>query len=423
MNIFRTLQKYIRRNPKLYCWVKENLFWLYTLFIPTYPRPLGGEVKAVKKVLKSPLWNMSYGTDLVHNKLEEEFASFIGTRYAICVNTGGMAIQISLRALGLKPGDEVIHQVDTCVADAFAVLNAGATPVFSDISMESFGLLEEDIERNISSHTRAIMPIHIWGNPENMDMVRRLAEKHKLIVIEDAALAFGAQYKGKKVGSLADVGIFSFGSTKPIQTGEGGMITTNNEALARELRTIRHWGEMTSQYGVRDQRTLSWNGRMSEIVAAVALEQVRAYAKMLERIRGNVAHLSEYLEKIEGMELVHAGQDGSASIYAQAVVKIDEKALGISKEKLMNRLRSEGIPVWHANFEPINSLSFFKGGEWKNWVIKGDIARIEKNYSGRFENSETVYGKTGLGFMRYNFLSRGNVKYLIKKLDSILIYR
>lgn len=206
---------------------------------PSYPRIMGNEVKAVKKVLETPYWNMSSGRGLVHEGLEEEFAKYVGCKYAVAVNTGGMAIQMVLRALGIKPGDEVIHQIDTCVADPFAVINAGAIPIFADIDKSTFMLSGESVESLISDKTKAIKPVHIWGNPENMDMILKIAREYNLHVIEDCCLALGAKYKGKMVGSIGDAGVFSFGCLKPVQAGEGGMITTNSESLAKELRTIR----------------------------------------------------------------------------------------------------------------------------------------------------------------------------------------
>ena len=388
---------------------------------PTHPAPLRREIAAVAEVLRSPFWNMNSGANLVHEKLEEEFAAYIGSRYSVAVNTGGMAIQMALRAFGVKPGDEVLHQVDTCVANAFAVFAAGGTPIFVDISKDDFMLSTSSLLDQITSHTKVIMPVHMWGNPEKMSQVTDVARKHNLHSLEDACLAFGAELDGRKAGSIADAGIFSFGSLKPIQAGEGGMIVTNDEALARELRTMRNWGDMTSEYGVRDQKTLSWNGRVSEVVAAVALEQLRGYPVYLQKLQELVAMFVDHLNGINGIDLAVSPTARSQPAYSQVVVKLDEAALGMSKTELMKRLKEKGIGCWHANFEPINKLAFFREGSWRDWILRGDVCRVERNYNQTFVNSEEVYQNLGMGFARDNFLSRDRVKFLIKQLDLAVV--
>ena len=387
---------------------------------PTYPKLLGREIAAVADVLHSPFWNMNSGAGLVHEKLEEEFAAYVGTRYAVAVNSGGMAIQMALRALGLKPGDEVIHQVDTCVANAFAVIAAGATPVFADINTDNFMLSPESTEAHISPHTKVIMPIHMWGYPENLDWIVDLAKKHNLYTVEDACLALGAERKGRKAGSTADAGVFSFGSLKPIQAGEGGVITTNDEALAKELRVLRNWGDTTAEYGIRDQKVLSWNGRISEIVAAVALEQLRGYTRHFEMIQELVAVFIDRLAGVDGIEVIMPRSANVKPAYSQVTVKLHSKILGVSKTELMERLRARGIGVWHANFEPINSLTFFREGHWRDWVLRGDLDRVERNYKHKFANSEHVYEEIGLGFSKNNFLSKAKTNLLIKELKNAL---
>jgi len=387
---------------------------------PSHPTRLRREVSAVAEVLESPFWNMNSGANLTHEKLEEEFAAYVGTRYAVAVNTGGMAVQIALRAFGVKPGDEVLHQVDTCVADAFAVMAAGGTPIFVDIDKDDFMLSTSSTLKEITPQTKVIMPVHMWGNPEKMTWATEVARKHNLYCLEDACLAVGAEAEGRRAGSIGDAGVFSFGCLKPIQAGEGGMIVTDDEAFARELRTIRNWGDMTTEYGVRDQKTLSWNGRISEIVAAVALEQLRGYPPYLEKLRETVAMFIDHLAGIDGIDIAVPPTAQSKPAYSQVVVKLDENSIGMPKTELMKRLKDRGIGCWHANFEPINKLAFFKDGSWRDWILRGDACRVERNYNQTFVNSEEVYDRSGMGFVRENFLSRERVKFLIKQLDLAL---
>ena len=381
-----------------------------------YPFVVGNELNTIKSVLDSGIWNMS-SKDGIHLRAESEFSKYIGVKHAILVSSGGMAIQMSLRALGFKYGDEVIHQVDTCVANSFAILNAGVTPIFSDISLETFKLNFDDVENLITERTKAIIPIHMWGNSENMDKVIEIADKYKLKIIEDCCLAIGATYNGKKVGQFGDVGIFSFGATKPIQAGEGGFIVTNDDELAKKLRTIRNWGDKSHEYGIRDQEILSWNGRLSEVTAALIYEQIRNYDKLLESIRKNAKIIIDYVSDCPFLDIVDDNHYNDSPIYAQIIVRLNKK---INKKIFMKKLQDQNLIIWHANFEEITSLSFFKNENWKDWIVAGDLNYVEKNYNSEFKNASLVYSSIGIGIMRNNFVTENGAKNVVKKLKKIM---
>ena len=385
-----------------------------------YPRTLANEVSAVTEILRSSQWNMAYGPGLAHERLEAEFAEAAGARYAVAVASGGVALQMSLRAMGLKPGDEVIHQVDTCSATAMAVMNAGVTPVFADISDRTFMLDCSDVRNRIAPETRALIATHMWGNPEDVFALRTLARERGLKLIEDACLGLGAVADGRPAGSWGDVGVFSFGCIKPIQTGEGGMIVTDDESLARELRSLRHWGDRTIDFGVRDTKQLAWNGRMSEILAGVAREQLRGYPQHLRDLRDAVGEFQNTLGDISGLSLVLGKAETiSCCAFTQVVLRVDEAALGFGKTELMTALTEKGIPNWHANFELINSLSFFRSGGWRDWILRGDIDRVAKNNDGLFPVAARVFAHDGLGLGKTNFLSAGNRRHLQSVLRSL----
>lgn len=389
-----------------------------------YPRLLGNEVKAVSEVLRGSQWNMAYGKGLAHERLEAAFADYIGVAQAVAVNTGGMAIQMSLRALGLKPGHEVIHQVDTCSATALAVMNAGCTPLFADISERTFMLSPQRVGELIGPQTKALIATHMWGNPEDMAAIARLKDEHGLLVIEDACLSLGAISQGRPVGSFGDVGVFSFGCIKPIQGGEGGMIVTSDADLARELRAMRHWGDRTIEFGERDVTQLCWNGRMSEIVAAVVREQLRGYPHHLAHLRENVADFSNFVEGVPGLSLVLGNSENiSDCIFTQLVLRLDSEVIGISKQTLWNGLSERGIPLWHANFELINSLSLFAKAKWRDWVLRGDLERAAFNYSSSFPKAERVFAHSGLGLGKMNFLSSGNLRHLKNSIQAVMAKR
>jgi len=395
---------------------KPLLKKVYRSLFKQYPYIVGDEINTVKSVLKSGIWNMS-NSDGIHSVLEKEFAEYIGVKHAIVVNTGGVAIQMALRVLDVKLGDEVIHQVDTCVANAFAIMNAGVTPIFSDISLDTFKLDFENLDQLVTTNTKVIMPIHVWGNVENMDAVKVFAKKYNLKIIEDCALSFGAEYNGEKVGKFGDIGIFSFGSTKPIQAGEGGIIVTNDDVIAKKLRAMRMWGEMTQEYGIRDHEILSWNGRTSEIVVAVMLEQFRNYENRYKSLQNNVNFFINELQKIDGIRLADSNIYNTRPTYSQVVLRLD---MGIDKMRLMQKLKDQKLAVWHANFEPIPTISFFKNNTWKEWMSNKNIEYVDKNYHSDFLNSINVYHNLGLGFMPSNFLTLSKTKNTLKVLKMCL---
>lgn len=385
-----------------------------------YPRLMAGEIAAVTSVLRSSQWNMTAGKGLAHERLEAAFAEYVGVPHAIVVNTGGMALQMSMRALGLGPGDEVVHQVDTCSATALAVIAAGCTPLFADLAERTLMLDANEVERLAGPSTKALIPTHMWGNPEDMAAMLRVADARGLHVIEDACLALGTRVGGRMAGSLGRVGVFSFGCIKPIQGGEGGMIVTSDEALARELRAMRHWGDRTIEYGVRDTLVPAWNGRMSEIVAAVVAEQLKGFAKHLASMREAVAEFQTALARFDGIDLVlGAGTDVADCAFTQVVLRLDEKKLGRTKTEFKDALYARGVPVWHANFELISSLSLFSGHAWERWLPRADVERTSANYRGQFPVATRTFESTGLGLAKMNFLSRQNLRHLIAQLDAL----
>ncbi len=382
-----------------------------------FPWPLGNELAAVGQVLRSSQWNMGYGAGLVHEKLEREFAEYTGNAEAVAVNTGGMAIQIALRALGLRPGQEVLHPVDTCIANAFSVMNAGGSPILIDCDTTAVTLSIDSLKQWVGPSTRFIIPVHLWGYPQNLQPIRQLADSHELIVIEDCCLALGATVNSKSVGRESAASVFSFGCVKPIQAGEGGMIVTQDAALAREMRSIRSWGERFREFGEDDVTTLSWNGRMSEIVAAVALEQLRGYPLLLEETRQNNFAFLEYLKRYSWLRPFEScGQP----CFNQLLLHFDCEQAEFSISQFRQALLAQGVGATSANFEPIPRYSFFRKGNWKAWIAPNAHTRLEKNYMADFPNANRCFDSSGLGICRNNFLGRDAVKILIRSWERAL---
>lgn len=408
------------RYPRLYARLVAFARRFLGARLGVYPRPLAGEVAAAAAVLRGSQWNMTAGKGLAHERLEAAFAEYVLVPHAIAVNTGGMALQMSMRALGLQPGDEVIHQVDTCSATALAVIAAGCTPLFADIDERTLMIDARRLPALAGTQTRALIATHMWGNPEDMSAMMRFAAQRGIPVIEDACLALGTRVGTRMAGSVGRVGVFSFGCIKPIQGGEGGMIVTADEALARELRAMRHWGDRTIEYGVRDTLRPAWNGRMSEIVAAVVAEQLKGYPGHLAAMRAAVHEFARFVERIDGLEL-RLGNTSSIDdcAFTQVVLALDERALGRSKSALMETLAARGVPVWHANFEPINSLTLFREAAWQPWMPRADLQRVQANYRDTFTVAQHAFESGGLGLGKMNFLSRQNLRHLMQQLDTI----
>jgi dTDP-4-amino-4,6-dideoxygalactose transaminase len=375
------------------------------------------------EVLKSGNWNMSYGQYPAHVRLEQEFANYIGTSQAVAVSGGGVAIQMALRALGLGRDSEVLMQIDTCAAVPMAALNAQTIPRFFDANPKTFLSDKAAITSKATQNTKAIISSHLWGNPDDVNELSRFSDSSGAVLIEDCCLALGTEVDGKKVGTFGKVGIFSFGSTKPIQAGEGGIIVTDDISLARELRAMRNWGERTKDFGVRDVNELSWNGRISEFSAAIASEQLRNYPFLISKIRDNVEIFNDYLSKKRpNMELqlgnsLHISQ----STFSQVVLRLIDYNES-SKIELLNQLEENGIIAFHANFEPISTLRLFKSGTWTRWINSPNWDTTKDLLDSNYKNAFDIFKYKGIGLSRTNFQSKYTVNRLISTLDKITRY-
>ena len=302
------------------------------------------EIEAVAEVLRSGYYVQGRNV----KRFEEGWAEYIGVEHAIATNSGTSALHIALAAADIGPGDEVIVPPLTFFATIEAVLHQNAIPVFADIDPETFTLDPVDVEEKITDKTKAIIPVHLFGLPAEMDEIMRIAEKNNLIVIEDCAQAHGAEYKGRRVGSIGDVGCWSFYATKNITTGEGGMITTNNPEIAKKARIIRSHG-MTSR---DDHIILGYNYRMNEIQAAIGIVQLRKIDELNDiRIR-NSLYLIDSLRDIEWMKPQKI-PGYVKHVFFWAPFLIDEGKLGIDTKELTKKLREKGVEVRHRYREPL----------------------------------------------------------------------
>ena len=383
-----------------------------------FPVSLGKERQRLNQVLSSGNWNMSYGPKPAHLELEKLFAEYVGSSEAIAVSGGGVGIQMSIRALGLGRQSEVLMQIDTCSAVPMAALNSQVIPRFFDADLDTFLSNPESVKSKVGQNTHAVIASHLWGNSDDLDTLSNLRKESEVILIEDCCLALGTEVDGKRVGTTGKVGIFSFGSTKPVQAGEGGIIVTDDRDLARELRAMRNWGERTKDFGVRDVNELSWNGRISEFSAAVAIEQVRNFPTILKAIRENVAEFDRFIKAHIPNMVINLGNSRSLSEPSFSQVVLDLKGFSEeSKAQLLQHLAAQRITAFHANFEPISTLSLFKSGHWTKWIDQPlwstDIEMEESQYPNSFE----IFRRKGIGLSRTNFQSKYTTKRLISALQ------
>jgi len=302
------------------------------------------EIQAVAEVLKSG----RYVQGPKVKEFEEKFAEYIGTKHAIATNSGTAALHIALAAAGIGPGDEVIVPPLTFFATVEAVLHQNAVPIFADIDPETCTLDPDDVSKRITRETKAIIPVHLFGHPAEMDPLMELAEDHNLIVIEDAAQAHGAEYRGRKVGSIGHIGCWSFYATKNMTTGEGGMITTNDDGIDELARIIRNHGMTTRD----DHVLLGYNYRMSEINAAIGIVQL-AKLDELNAVRTKISlYLIKQLKNLEWLTPLTIRPYVKHAFF-WCPFKVDEEKLGMNTLQLVKLLRERGVEVRHRYCEPL----------------------------------------------------------------------
>lgn len=287
-------------------------------------------------------------------QLEREWEDYFGVRHAVAMNSATSALYAAAGAVGLGPGDEMIVSPITMTASASAALVYGAVPVFADIDPETFCITAESIERCLSPRTRAIMVVDILGHPADMDPIMALARNHGIPVIEDAAQAPGAKYRGRYAGTLADIGVFSLNSHKTINSGEGGVAVTNDPRLAERLQLIRNHGEMVvEEKGVTDLvNIVGFNFRMTEIEAAIASVQLAKLEDLLmPRIEG-AAFLTDHLRSHAGITPPVVRADVRHGYYLYGI-RYDDEATGVPRRRLVEALNAEGIPMIEGYTAPL----------------------------------------------------------------------
>jgi len=294
-------------------------------------------------------------------KFEELFRQRFGTRFAVTFNSATSALHSAVSAAGVGPGDEVITSPYTMSATASCILFQNAVPVFADIDPETFCIDPKSVEERITPRTRVILEVNLFGHPAEFDELIMIAQRQNLVLIEDNAQSPGALYKGKLAGTIGDMGIFSLNYHKSIQTGEGGVIVTNNEEMANHLRLIRNHGEaVLDDLGNNDEvNMLGWNYRMTELGAAVGIPQLRKLDFFNERRQKLAEVLTGALEEYDFLT-VPTVRPNCTHVYYMYAMKFDETRIGIDRKTFAMALSAEGIPVDEGYQKPLYLMPMYR---------------------------------------------------------------
>lgn len=324
-------------------------------FIPVNEPVLSIEAEENVNEALSSGWLSSSGPFV--KQFEEEFASYIGTKYAVAVSSGTAALHVALLSLGIGKGDEVIVPAFTMGACWLAVLYTGAKPVFVDCDPVNFCIDPSKITEKITKITKAIMPVHVYGHPADMDPIISIAKQHKLKIIEDAAEAHGATYKSKKCGSFGDVSCFSFYANKIISTGEGGMILTNSKRIAKRSERFRNLCHSDKKRFIHDD--IGYNYRMTNLQAGIGCGELVHIDEYILKKKYMASLYNLLLKGVPGLVLPKVSKDTS-DVYWMYAILVDEQKFGISRDNLREELKKKGVDTRDFFYAPKDQITLKK---------------------------------------------------------------
>lgn len=329
--------------------------------VPLFRPGLGKEeLKNLAEVFKTG-W---VGAGPKTQELENKFAKYIGSQHAIGVTSCTAALHIALQALGIKKGDEVIVPAITTVSTPYAALYNGAKAVFADVEPDTLCMDPKDFERKITSKTKAVIPVHLGGHSCDMDAIMKIARTRSIFIVEDCANALGAKYKGERVGSFGDIGCFSFEAKKNMTTGDGGMLTTDDEKIAQKLRALRWYGSASDTWkrfakGAKyswhyDVTELGWKYNMNDVIAAIGLGQFKKLPGILARKDKIRAKYNKTLKGMQWLEVAH-DRAHTKSGWWLYVVRVKH---GL-RDQFMAYMAEHGVTT-SVHFPPVYHHSYFK---------------------------------------------------------------
>jgi perosamine synthetase len=356
------------------------------------------EIEAVCEVLRGP--DLSLGPKLT--EFERAFTDYIGSKRAVAVNSGTSGLFLSMLALGIAPGDEVITTPFTFIASASSIMMAGAKPVFVDIDPQNLNIDPDKVEARITNRTKAILPVEVFGSPAGLDRIAEIAQKHNLHLIEDSCEALGSELNGKKVGTFGTVSVFGFYPNKQITTGEGGMILTNDDYLADMCVSLRNQGRGTHGPWLGHER-LGYNFRLSDINCALGIVQLSRIDQIKEK-RLQVAKWYRQMLADEPRLIVPTEPDGCNMSWFVFVVRLADDVTLACRDRILQQMRDKNIQVGNY-FPPVHLQPFM----------------VEKfGYKqGDFTITEAV-SKSTIALPFYSNLNKDNVAIVCKTLKEVL---
>ena len=371
------------------------------------------EKKLVMQVLDGP--NLSLGPKL--SEFENEFSQYLGSKYAVAVNSGTSGLHLSMKAIKLKENDEVITTPFSFIASANCILYEKGTPVFVDIDPETLNIDINKIEEKITSKTKAILPVHIFGQPCDMPKILSIARKYQLFVIEDACEAIGAEYLTnnckpgtlaskknhyKKIGTFGACGVFAFYPNKQITTGEGGIIVTDNKKIALLCKSLRNQGRSENGKWLQHER-LGFNYRISDLNCALGIAQIKRIDEILNKRKRVAQWYNERLQNIEQIKLPSERSDGKISWFVY-VVRLNDDFNQEDRDKIIEKLLETGIAC-NCYFPPIHLQPLYK--------------KMFKYKKGDFPITEYVAART-IALPFYSNMKEEQVDYVCDKLIQII---
>ncbi len=312
------------------------------------------EIDAATEVLKSGILTEKSGMGPRVLEFEKDFARYVGAKHAVAMSSGTASLHAALLISGVKQGDEVIVPSFTFHSTAEVVLLAGAEPIFADIDPDTYTMTTDTVESVMTRNTKVIMPVHLYGLPVDLDPLKKLARERGVTLIEDAAQAHGAEYDGAKIGSIGDLTCFSFYAGKNMTTGEGGMVTTNDDDYSEKLRMVRTHGEQRPYWPT----TIGNNYRMSELLAAIGLVQLRKLPSFLERRRKNAEFLGEKLGVL-GKVIPPKEPKGRKHAWYLFTLRLRGANAG-KRNKVIEKLRSKNIEAVVYYEAPLHMLPLYR---------------------------------------------------------------
>ena len=373
------------------------------------------EEKRLLRTLRSGKWGKLNGPEVA--EFEKRFAAMHGCKHGIGVVNGTVSLRIALLAAGIRAEDEVIVPPYTFYSTASAVIETNAVPVFADIDRDTFNLDPKAVEAAITPRTRAIILVHFAGQPADMDRIMAISRKHKLIVIEDAAHAHGASYRNRPAGSIGQIGSFSFQSSKNLTSGEGGIITTNDDTLAGSCRSIHNCGRIPT--GVwYEHHVISGNYRLGEFQGAVLnaqLDRLEAQTKTRDR---NGQYLAACIAKLPGIHPQKRPAACTRHSYHLFMLRIDGSAFGAPREAVLKALQAEGIPCSGGYAISLHHQPMFRNKAFGPFLNKAS-ARLDYRKT-RCPNSDLICREQGVWLEQSIFLgSRADMDDIARAFEKV----